>query len=121
MLDDLARLITAEIRPGRGRLVSIHDITSGEVDAENSDHESPYARLRVSPPDFVYDTHTIVEEKASQPREDPTILMQHLMTLWRRTINMLSSVQELATAYKLAHLQRHMTVNKSIHRRKCHQ
>ena len=35
VLEDLARLVKAEIRPGRFRLMPIHDIPTGEVDAES--------------------------------------------------------------------------------------
>ena len=55
--DDLARLVTAEIRPGRGRLVTVRDSPTGDADPDNSGQESPYAKPRSNPPAFVYYTH----------------------------------------------------------------
>ena len=52
---NLARLITADVRPGRGRLVPVHAALTGEVDGVDSGTESPPARPRTSLPGFVVD------------------------------------------------------------------
>ena len=73
--DDLARLVTAEIRPGRHRLVTIGNSHTEEADANNSGQDSPYAKPRAKPPALVYYTDTDVNEEAGTPRHKSTTQM----------------------------------------------
>ena len=63
---DLAGITTAVIRLGRGRHVTKRAIPTKEIDAEYSENEGPHARPRTSPPAFVNDTKTVMDNEAGQ-------------------------------------------------------
>ena len=51
---DVARLITAEIRPGRGRLVLLYSVPAGLADGVDSRNENPQVRTRTILPAFEF-------------------------------------------------------------------
>ena len=63
----LTRLITAEVRPGRGRLEPVCTCITGDPDCEPG---CAQAKQRVDPPDFAYDTHGDTAKDTGQPWPD---------------------------------------------------